>query len=97
MAANKSKNDGALLLHTSIYSLTWILPLWGVTHSWIFACSFAFLTFIFHTLTDYYTSRLTSKLYAAKKVYLFFMVIGFDQFLHFTQLLSTYYFLLNGF
>lgn len=54
---------------------------------------FPSITFVLHTFTDYFTSRLNSKLWAAGKVHIFFVSVGFDQLLHFTQLLLTYYFL----
>ena len=54
---------------------------------------FVFITFIAHTITDYFTSRLNSKLWAKGDVHNFFVSIGGDQVLHYTQLLLTYYIL----
>lgn len=54
---------------------------------------FVFITFIAHTITDYFTSRLNSKLWSEGKVHYFFISVGFDQVLHYTQLLLTYYLL----
>lgn len=61
MAINKSKRWDALLLHTSVYSLTFyvmalVAPLGLVWH-------FTLVTFVLHTATDYVTSRLTSRLW----------------------------------
>jgi hypothetical protein len=53
---------------------------------------FTSITFICHFITDYLTSRWTSKLYKDSKFYgfpSFFSVIGFDQWLHFAQLILT--------
>jgi hypothetical protein len=48
------------------------------------------ITFIAHWITDYFTSRLNSKLYKSGRTHKFFVSIGFDQFLHFFQLLLTF-------
>ena len=82
-AKNKSTSAIALFSHTITYSLPWLF----------FGIPFAIITFLCHTLTDYYTSRLNSKLWAKGDVHNFFVSIGFDQFLHYIQLLLTYYFL----
>lgn len=100
-AQNKSKEWKPLLSHTIKYSLVWFFPMF-----FIFALnliseidviiktfSFMGITFICHTITDYFTSRLNTKLWNNKEVHYFFVSIGFDQFLHFTQLLLTYYLL----
>lgn len=52
------------------------------------------ITFISHFITDYFTSKWTSKLYQKGDVKGFFSVIGFDQFLHQAQLILTLTFLL---
>lgn len=54
---------------------------------------FVFITFICHTITDYFTSRLNSKLWAKGQTHKFFVSIGFDQILHYVQLFLTYYLL----
>lgn len=79
-AQNKSKNNVALLRHTLVYALCFY-PL-GVT--------FVLVTFATHTLTDYITSRINSKLWAAKKVHYFFVGVGADQLIHFGTLALTY-------
>jgi len=93
---NKSTSFSYLLEHTFTYSICW-LPL-----SFIFGVStdasamlllFAPITFVAHTATDYYTSKVNSQLWKEGDVHNFFVSIGFDQFLHFTQLLLTFYFL----
>lgn len=95
-AQNKSTNWEALLAHTGVYSALWMIPIsiWGVITNgganmlWFFP-----ITFLIHTATDYYTSRVNKVLWDNKQVHQFFVSIGFDQFLHFTQLLLTYYLL----
>lgn len=99
-AKGKSKEWKPLLQHTFNYSLCWLIPIlfifpqnWTtlqyVTNSFLFAG----LTFIAHTITDYFTSRLNSKLWAEGKTHLFFVSIGFDQILHYLQLFLTYWIL----
>lgn len=66
-AKNKSKNNKALLSHTWTYSLVWYTI--GVFYAmsdpnyvpWSLTL-FVLITFVAHTLTDYFTSRLNSKL-----------------------------------
>lgn len=102
-ATNKSKNNIALTYHVGTYSLTWLIPiailfyigpfnlLGGILFSIMFTC----ITFICHWITDYYTSRLNSKLWAKGDVHNFFVSVGADQCLHYVQLFLTYYTLKN--
>jgi hypothetical protein len=97
-AQNKSKNNKALLSHTWTYSLIWF------TFGSFYAMSdpnyvpwslslFVLITFVAHTITDYFTSRLNSKLWAKGDVHNFFVSVGFDQVLHYVQLFGTFYLL----
>jgi hypothetical protein len=106
-AVNKSKNNKALLKHTIKYTLFWYLcsSLFCAYQNhfghktmmdfnwtpWIVL--FFPITFITHTITDYYTSRLNSKLWEKGDTHNFFVSVGFDQCLHYVQLFLTYYFL----
>jgi hypothetical protein len=60
---------------------------------------FVFITFVLHTTTDYYTSRIVSKKFANNHYgspipnFGAFSIIGFDQVLHYVQLFLTYYYL----
>lgn len=95
-AKGKSKNWSDLLVHTFNYSGIWfiagllyIIPTPSVILFWkVF--TFFIITFIIHTITDYFTSRLNSKLWSDGKVHNFFVSIGFDQILHYVQLFLTY-------
>jgi len=98
-ALGKSKNWRDLLSHTSLYSLLWFIPmiiLLGV--NWKVSV-FVFITFVLHTTTDYYTSRIVSKKFANNHYgspipnFGAFSIIGFDQVLHYVQLFLTYYYL----
>lgn len=89
-AVNKSSSNVALLEHTLTYSLLWIIPaivMLGILHG----CFFVMITLIAHTITDWFTSRLNSRLWAEKKMHWFFVSIGADQHLcHLPQLFLTY-------
>lgn len=94
-AKGKSNNWSDLLSHTTTYSIIWIVPVLAIcalSNSFIILW-FIPITFVAHTITDYFTSRLNGKLWADGKVYYFFVAIGFDQILHYVQLFLTYYFL----
>jgi len=103
-ARGKSKNWDDLLSHTMTYSFVWFIPIFFILFTgghygftklnwsgWI--GFFPIITFVFHTITDYFTSRLNSKLWAKGDVHNFFVSIGFDQILHYVQLFLTYYYL----
>lgn len=95
MSMNKSKSNYWLLIHVSIYSITWALV--GVIFFIFYKVAlFVAITFICHFITDYFTSRCTSKLYKQGKYHNFFLVIGIDQFIHYSQLILCYKFLING-
>jgi hypothetical protein len=108
-ALGKSKNWYDLIAHTYTYSLIWV----GFAFIWMIfdinnASKIARLTlwfwpitFIAHTITDYFTSRIVSKRFAkgyygsAIPNFGAFTIIGIDQVLHYIQLFGTYV-LLNG-
>lgn len=92
MATNKSKDNYWLFAHVLIYSITWFV-IGAFFFNVISVLLFTITTFICHFITDYVTSRWTSKLYKQEKYYgfpSFFSVIGLDQFLHFLQLILSY-------
>lgn len=89
-ATTKSKNLKALFTHTSIYSLCWF-SLWPVLK--MNTLAFIGITFLAHTLTDFFTSRLNARFRHEKKEREFFISIGFDQLLHYAQLILTFTYL----
>lgn len=95
-AKGKSKNWSDLLEHTLTYSILWLAigmfysVFTTMTYNWLW---FGIITFVAHTITDYFTSRLNSRLWAKGDVHKFFVSIGFDQILHYVQLFFTYYLL----
>lgn len=96
-AKGKSKNWRDLVSHTFTYSMLWYIigaflqafnsgaffPHWSVT-------IFVLITFIAHTITDYFTSRLNSYLWKKQLTHWFFISVGGDQILHYLQLFFTY-------
>jgi hypothetical protein len=97
-AKGKSKEWKPLLSHTFTYSMIWviigcILYLFNLTN--INFALFGLITFIAHTVTDYFTSRLNTKLWAKGDVHNFFVSVGFDQVLHYIQLFLTYWYLVK--
>jgi len=107
-AKNKSKSNSALFQHVFKYSLVWVACIILVAVAGIvsgfsqedigwseFMWLFPTITLVCHFATDYVTSRINSKLYAKGKIHEFFVSVGFDQFLHFAQLLLTYQLLSN--
>lgn len=98
---NKSKDFDILLSHTINYSIVWIL--FGIFYTLItdtvklipLIILFSILTFFIHTITDYYTSKITSKRYLKNHFYGFngfWFWIGLDQILHYIQLFTMYHF-----
>lgn len=96
-AQNKSKSNVALLQHVSKYSILWLIAIcyYKILNKNVsdIILLFPVITFICHFVTDYFTSRLNTKLWNSKKVHEFFVSIGFDQLLHFIQLILTFYLL----
>ena len=112
-AVNKSKSLKALLKHTVMYSFIWYIVLLGFAIygtrfngpkiedlGWTpWMGLFPVITFVFHTITDYFTSKIVSRKFANNEYGSSipnlgaFSVIGFDQVLHYIQLFGTYYLL----
>jgi hypothetical protein len=95
-ATNKSKNNKALTMHVLSYSTVWLLITNAysiTTGNYLVLAFFAPITFVCHWITDYFTSRLNSVLWAKGDVHNFFVSVGFDQVLHYLQLFLTFYLL----
>ena len=80
MATNKSSSNKWLGLHVLVYTLPWFY----------FGWLFAIINGVAHFITDYFSSRATSKLWKKREVHWFFVVVGFDQAIHLTTLFVTY-------
>ena len=79
IADRKGKDIKILALHCLLYSLPFI----------VFGWLFALLAGILHFPVDYITSKFTSKYYKEENYYMFFNVIGADQAVHMTILITT--------
>ena len=91
MAKNKCHDNEALGTHVGVYTLVMSafmgvgVLIWSLPNIFIWIL----LNGALHGMTDYITSRMTSKLWAQEKVHDFFVVVGADQFLHMAMLLLT--------
>lgn len=95
-AKEKSKSNKQLTLHVLSYSIVWLLiaNVYSIiTNNYLVVSLFPIITFICHWITDYFTSRLNTKLWNKGDVHNFFVSVGFDQVLHYIQLFLTYYLL----
>lgn len=99
-AKGKSTKIQCLFSHTMTYSLImWIFFISIFTFnpnrvSQYFVCLAWLITLSSHTLIDFYTSKLNSKLWVSGNMHYFFVSIGFDQILHYIQLYLTVKYLL---
>jgi uncharacterized membrane protein len=107
-AANKSISNKYLFKHVFNYTLFTTIS-WIFLFHCVIAIPFTesipsgkinivlvfFITFISHFITDYITSRWSKVLWEKKSIHDFFVVIGFDQLLHYAQLFIMYYFLIK--
>lgn len=105
MATNKSKNILALSSHVLVYTVSMgvtlitigillsVTPIWAsvimammtpVTYvKWIL------LNGLLHFVTDFFTSKMTAVLWQKNDFHNFFVVVGLDQFIHYTCLILT--------
>ena len=106
MATNKSKSNLALSAHIITYTtslmvvvcapivlFTYISPAYTSAAQMSIIASliiWALINGVFHFMTDYYTSRWTSRLWQAGDTHNFFVVIGLDQAIHYITLFGTF-------
>jgi hypothetical protein len=91
-AINKSTSFKWLLKHTVMYTAIFNVVMLAFM-SFDDATTFSVITLFFHTLTDYFTSKFNKKLWDSGNMHNFFVGVGFDQVLHYVQLVLTYYFI----
>ncbi len=85
-ASNKSHNLDALGFHVASYtaymafaSLVMFLATGGEMRHWVM---FVLANCVLHFWTDFFTSRVTSKLWKDEEWHNFFAVVGLDQLIH---------------
>ena len=83
VARGKSSSNAILGKHVTLYSIPFF---------W-FGWQFAIINMLAHFATDWITSRITKRLWADNEVHWFFVVIGLDQAVHMTTLITTYWWL----
>jgi hypothetical protein len=95
-AKGKSSSNLQLLSHTGTYGLivtlfTYVLY-WANNFGaqyWYTPLLFGIVQFITHTVVDWITSRINKKLWEDGYVHEFFVMIGFDQLIHYVILFSS--------
>jgi hypothetical protein len=88
MATNKSTSNAWLTSHVATYTGVFVLV---SLLSPAITVMYAIVNGVLHFATDYFTSRITSRLYKEGRIHDFFVVIGFDQALHMSAMILTYY------
>lgn len=103
-AINKSKNNVALSLHVWSYSMLMgaftlfyfmiMFPPGGTTAIILVAFSLSpIYLFLTHWITDYITSRITSKYFGSQNYHMGFVIVGLDQIIHYITIFLPLYFL----
>lgn len=92
MAKNKSSNNKALLSHVGVYTIA--LLVFGIVFLPIeYAYTWALVNGALHHGVDYVTSRINTYLWSKGRVHDFFVMVGFDQLIHYTCLFGTWFIL----
>lgn len=89
MAKGKSSSNVWLSKHIAAYTGAMLAIVLLFSQSLVNAALFAVVNGAAHFATDYITSRITSRLWAEKRVHDFFVVIGLDQAIHITTLVAS--------
>lgn len=103
MATNKSKSIKALSAHVGVY--TGFIAVFALSVALggymtiLGAGAFIAINSVLHFMTDFCTSRITSRYWSQGKLHEFFVVVGLDQLLHFVFLfisLVVFYEVIHG-
>ena len=91
-AKNKSSNNKALIAHVSSYTIA--LLVYGLLLLPVeFAYMWALINGGLHICVDYVTSRINTYLWSRGRVHDFFVMVGFDQLIHYACLFGTWFIL----
>jgi hypothetical protein len=88
-ATNKSTSIKWLTYHVGVYSIVWLLASLFYFGDFRIALIFSTITFICHWVTDWLTSRIGKPFWDKQDFHNGFVVVGFDQVLHYIQLVGT--------
>ena len=89
-AKGKSTDPKWLTYHVGVYSIIWLMASWFYLGDFRQALFFAIVTFICHWVTDFITSRVGKPFWDKSDYRNGFVVVGFDQILHYLQLWYTF-------
>ncbi len=89
-AKEKCKSLTMLGYHVGTYSLCWLFGSYALLGNWTLAFFFTVVTCVCHFCTDYVTSRLSKPFWDKGDTHNGFIIVGFDQVLHYVQLFLTY-------
>ncbi len=89
-AKGKSIDPKWLTYHVGVYSIIWLMASWFYFGDFRQALFFAIVTFICHWVTDFITSRVGKPFWDKGDYHNGFVVVGFDQILHYLQLWYTF-------
>jgi hypothetical protein len=89
-AKGKSTYVKWLLYHVGVYSIIWLMASWFYFGDFGRAILFSSITFVAHYITDYITSRIGKPFWDKGDYHNGFVVVGFDQILHYLQLYYTF-------
>ena len=92
-ATNKGKSNKWLSYHVGVYSFIVFIAMWSFWNDVNKGLLFAAITFIFHFITDWCTSRIGKPFWEKGDLHNGFVVIGFDQLMHLIQLVYTFNYL----
>lgn len=83
-----------LFYHVGVYSLIWLIATIPVLEYNLRFIPFVMITFTCHYLTDWCTSRIGKPYWEKGDYHNGFVIVGFDQILHYLQLYFTFKLLL---
>lgn len=96
MAVNKAKSLYWLTMHVLVYTSVLSLAagmFYYYTRNAGLALIWLTINGLMHWVTDFFTSKLTSKYWHKEDKHWFFVTIGFDQLIHYSCLFMTYHYM----
>lgn len=100
MVKGKSTNLNHLTNHIFVYGevltvmitlLLVVVSLMGYWVPWYKVIGYILINMFLHWVTDYFTSKMTAKLWTEKRVRDFFIIIGVEQLIHSFCLIISFY------